>query len=104
MNRSLTADTLNTLAVERQSMADSTLDDVRRALDRATELQDDEALSVLRTAREDLKALGNDADVDEERRRELVDRVDQRIREVENRDDYDSGLGAAMNPDEDEAP
>lgn len=96
---------MNILAIKRPTtMTDTTLDDIARQLDRATELEDEEALSVLRTAREDLQALGNDPDTDEDRRTELVTRIEQRLREVENRDAYDSGLGAAMNPDEDEAP
>ncbi|WP_247002969.1 hypothetical protein [Halosolutus gelatinilyticus] len=85
-------------------MTRTTLEDVERSLDRAADLDAEEAVSVLRTAREDLRALGNDPDVDEKRREELEERLRQRIREVENRDAYDSGLGAAMNPDEDDAP
>lgn len=85
-------------------MAELTLEDVERQLDRATELETEDAVSVLRTAREDVQALGNDPDVDEERRKALEDRIEQRIREVKERDAYGSGLGAAMNPDEDEAP
>ncbi|WP_436346004.1 hypothetical protein [Natronorubrum sp. FCH18a] len=85
-------------------MTDTTLEDVERNLNRATDLEEEEALSVLRTTRQDLEDLGTAADVDEERRRELEDRLEQRIREVEERDAYDSGLGASMNPDEDEAP
>ena len=92
------------VAPEAGTMTGTTLEDVERSLDRATDLETEEAVSVLRTARQDLANLGNDPDVDEQRRRELEDRLDQRIREVENRDAYDSGLGAAMNPDEDEAP
>ncbi|WP_440763367.1 hypothetical protein [Natronorubrum sp. DTA7] len=85
-------------------MTDTTLEDVERNLDRATDLEEEEALSVLRTTRQDLADLDTAADVDEERRRELEDRLDQRIRQVQERDAYDSGLGASMNPDEDEAP
>ncbi|MFP8952044.1 hypothetical protein ACLI4Z_03590 [Natrialbaceae archaeon A-arb3/5] len=85
-------------------MTETTLEDVERSLNRATELETDEAVSVLRTAREDLRDLGENPDVDEQRRRELTDRLDQRIREVKNRGAYDSGLGAAMNPDDDDAP
>ncbi|MFC4542554.1 hypothetical protein ACFO5R_11555 [Halosolutus amylolyticus] len=85
-------------------MTRTTLEDVERSLDRATDLETTEAVSVLRTAREDLQALGNDPDVDEERRQALEERLDQRIREVENRDAYDGGLGAAMNPEDDDAP
>lgn len=85
-------------------MPDTTLEDVERSLDRAADLETEEAVSVLRTARQDVEALGNDPDVDEARRRELAERLEQRIREVKESDAYDSGLGAAMNPDEDEAP
>lgn len=85
-------------------MTETTLEDVERSLDRATDLETEDAISVLRTAREDLQALGNDPDVDEQHRKALEERLDQRIREVQNRDAYDGGLGAAMNPDEDDAP
>ncbi|RQG92108.1 hypothetical protein [Natrarchaeobius chitinivorans] len=85
-------------------MTHTTLEDVERSLDRATELETAEAVAVLRSAREDLRDLGTDPDVAEERRRALENRLDQRIREVKNRDAYDSGLGSAMNPDEDDAP
>lgn len=85
-------------------MTETTLEDVERSLDRATELETEEAVSVLRTARQDLEDLGTAADVDEQRRQELEDRLDQRIREVKNRDAYDSGLGSAMNPGDGDAP
>ena len=85
-------------------MTETTLADVERALDRAADLETEEAVSVLRTARQDLQDLGSNADVDEGRRRELEERLEQRIREVKERDAYDSGLGAAMNPAEDDAP
>ncbi|RQG97440.1 hypothetical protein [Natrarchaeobius oligotrophus] len=85
-------------------MTETTLEDVERSLERASELEAEEAVSVLRTAREDLRDLGNDPAVDEARRRALETRLEQRIREVKNRDAYDSGLGAAMNPGEDDAP
>lgn len=85
-------------------MSDPTLEDVERRLDRASDLETDEALSTLQTAREDLRALGADSDVDEQRRQELTDTVDQRIRQIDERDAYDSELGAAMNPDDEDAP
>ncbi|MDS0476747.1 hypothetical protein [Natrinema sp. 1APR25-10V2] len=85
-------------------MTETTLTDVERALDRAADLETEEAVSVLRTARQDLQDLGNDADVDEERRRELETDLEQRIRAVEERDAYDGGLGSSMNPTEDDAP
>lgn len=85
-------------------MTDPTLEDVTRRLETATELETEEAVSVLQAAREDLEVLADDPAADEKRRRELEDRVSQRLREVENRDDYDSGLGAAMNPGDEDAP
>lgn len=97
-------DPFNTPLVEGTHVTDLTLEDVERQLNRATDLETEEAVSVLRTARRDLEALSNDPDVDEGRRQELEERVQQRIREVKERDAYDSGLGAAMNPEEDDAP
>ncbi|PCR90852.1 hypothetical protein [Natrinema ejinorense] len=85
-------------------MTEPTLTDVERALDRAAGLETAEAVSVLRTARQDVRDLANNPDVDEERRQELETRLEQRIREVKERDAYDSGLGSAMNPAEDDAP
>ncbi|MDQ2051109.1 hypothetical protein RBH26_11515 [Natronolimnohabitans sp. A-GB9] len=85
-------------------MTETTLEDVERSLDRATDLETEEAVSVLQTARQDLEDLSTAADVDEQRRRELEDRLEQRIREVKERDAYDSELGAAMNPEEEDAP
>ncbi len=85
-------------------MNDTTLEDIERRLDRATELDREDAVSVLRTARDDVEALGNDPDVDEERRQAIEQRVDQRLREVSDRETYGGRLGAAMNPEEDDAP
>ncbi|NUB89799.1 hypothetical protein HT576_01950 [Haloterrigena sp. SYSU A121-1] len=85
-------------------MTETSLEDVERSLDRAADLETEEAVSVLRTARQDIEDLGSNPDVDETRRRELEERLDQRIREIKERDAYDSGLGAAMNPEDDDAP
>ncbi len=85
-------------------MTEPTLEDVQRRLDRASDLGTEAALSTLRTAREDLRALEADSDVDERRREELADTVEQRIRQVDDRDAYDSELGAAMNPEDEDAP
>lgn len=85
-------------------MTETTLEDVERSLEQATGLESDEAVSELRNARKDLEALASDPDVDQKRRRELAERVDQRIRQVTDRDAYDSELGAAMNPEDDDAP
>lgn len=85
-------------------MTETTLEDVERSLERATDLEDEEASAVLRTARQDLEDLGSDPDVDEDRRQELENRLDQRLRQVDDRDAYDSELGASMNPEDEDAP
>ncbi|TMT87990.1 hypothetical protein E2L06_15085 [Haloterrigena sp. H1] len=85
-------------------MTDPTLATVERALDRAADLETESAVTVLQAAREDVRTLEGEPDVDADRRRELETRLDQRLREVTERDAYDSGLGAAMNPAEDDAP
>ncbi|RZH68393.1 hypothetical protein [Natrinema altunense] len=85
-------------------MTDPTLADVERALDRATDLEAEAAISVLWTARQDVRALSTESDIDEDRRQELETRLEQRLREVSERDAYDGGLGSAMNPTEDDAP
>lgn len=72
-------------------------------LDRATELETDEAVELLRTARSDLDDLDGES-IDDDRRRDLERRLEQRLREVQRRDEYDGGLGSAMNPEDDEAP
>ncbi|OLZ39518.1 hypothetical protein A6E15_00305 [Natrinema saccharevitans] len=85
-------------------MTETTLADIERALDRAAGLETEDAVSVLRTARQDVRNLATDPEVDEDRRTDLEGRVAQRIREVRERDAYDGGLGSAMNPAEDDAP
>lgn len=83
-------------------MADS-LAAIEDDLDRATELETDEAVELLRTARSDLDDLDGES-IDDDRRRDLERRLEQRLREVQRRDEYDGGLGSAMNPEDDEAP
>ncbi|NKE35498.1 hypothetical protein GWG54_06645 [Natronococcus sp. JC468] len=85
-------------------MTDTTLDDVERNLGRVEDLEQEEAISVLQTAKRDLEALSTDADVDEERRQALEDRLSQRLREIEERDAYDGNVGEAMNPEDHDAP
>jgi hypothetical protein len=85
-------------------MTDTTLDDVERNLGRVEDLEQEEAISVLQTAKRDLEAMSADADVDEERRQALEDRLDQRMREIEERDAYDGNVGEAMNPEDHDAP
>lgn len=83
-------------------MADS-LAAIEDDLDRATELETAEAVELLRSARRDLDDLDGES-IDDDRRRDLEHRLEQRLREVQRRDEYDGGLGSAMNPEDDEAP
>jgi len=85
-------------------MTDPTLATVEHALDRAADLETESGVAVLQAARDDVRALAGEPDVDEDHRQELETRLEQRLREVTERDAYDSGLGAAMNPTEDDAP
>ncbi|WP_114578889.1 hypothetical protein [Saliphagus sp. LR7] len=83
---------------------DVDLDSIEADLDRATDLETAEAIEVLREAKGDLETVRGDPAVDTGRREELENRLDQRIREIDERDAYDGGLGASMNPEDDEAP
>ena len=85
-------------------MTEPTLATVERALDRAADLETEDAVAVLQAARDDVRELAGEPDVDADRRQKLATRLEQRLREVTERDAYDSGLGAAMNPTEDDAP
>ncbi|MFC7232271.1 hypothetical protein ACFQMM_14395 [Saliphagus sp. GCM10025308] len=95
-------------------MAEHSPDEIEAALERATDLETDEALTVLEDARRTLTDLDDselqeaDLDVDLEGhtspREALETRIEQRIREIENRGAYDGGLGSAMNPEDDDAP
>ncbi len=86
------------------SDTDTTLDAVESKLDRAKGKERAEALELLRSARDDLEALDEDDAVDDAKIGSLATHVDQRIREVRKRDEYSGGMGAAMNPENDEAP
>ncbi|MCU4974402.1 hypothetical protein OB955_16890 [Halobacteria archaeon AArc-m2/3/4] len=95
-------------------MSDRTLEEIEADLDRATDLETEAAVDLLQSARADLRAgrvrhEGDDEseegdEIDTDRRESLEHRLDQRIREIENRDAYSGGLGSAMNPEDDEAP
>ncbi|WP_207591920.1 hypothetical protein [Halomontanus rarus] len=89
-------------------MQDRTLEEIEADLDRATDLEAEAAVDLLRSARADLRdgriEVEESDDIDDNRREQLEHRLDQRIKEIENRDAYGSGLGSAMNPEDDEAP
>ena len=84
-------------------MTDTSVSEIETALDRVPEADDEEATSLLRTAREDIGRLRRHSDVDEE----ILDRLEQQLerheRTFEHRDEYSGSLGAAMNPDEKDA-
>lgn len=86
-------------------MTDATLAEIESDLERATDLERDAALALLGNARRRLDELADEPAVDDRRREELTRRVEQRLREVRNRDAYGKKrLGAAMNPEDDDAP
>lgn len=86
-------------------VSDSTPEAVEDALERARNLDDEAARAVLERARRDLRACRDDPSVDDERLEALEMRLAQRRREVGERDAYDGGgMGAAMNPEEEDAP
>ena len=79
----------------------TTIDAVESKLDRAKGRDREEALELLRSAKSDLETL----DADDEKVESMATHVNQRIKEVERRDEYSSDdMGAAMNPDDDAAP
>ena len=84
-------------------MPDATLADVEDALEAARDLPQEDAEAVLCEAREDAEALRGREDVVEDELTAIEDRIDQRITQVRERDAYDGELGAAMNPDEEDA-
>lgn len=81
---------------------ESTIDTVESKLERAQKKDEEAALELLRSAESDLDSLDADGD---EKVDSLATRVEQRIREVERRDEYSSErIGAPMDPDGDDAP
>lgn len=86
------------------SDTEPTIDAIESKLDRAKDADRDEALDLLRAARSDLEELDARGSVDDAKVGSLATHVDQRIKEVQERDQYSGGMGAAMNPENDEAP
>lgn len=85
-------------------MADS-LDEIEAALNDAIDITDDErADERLEAAREELRELRETGEVDEERADELETRIDQRLRGIEERENYEvDAMGAARSPDDENA-
>lgn len=95
-------------------MTDRTVDDVESVLARARDADDADALDLLRDAREDVRRLRAESTATDRQDRldDLETRIDQHVAAVRNRDAYDarSGAssdgeqGAAMEPDDENAP
>ncbi len=85
-------------------MADP-LDEIETTLNETTEITDDDrARKRLEAAREELSELREGGDVDTDRAADLDTRIDQRLRAITERDSYEvDSMGAADNPDEDDA-
>ncbi|WP_193569354.1 MULTISPECIES: hypothetical protein [Halostella] len=81
-------------------------DAVRDALDRATEADREEAARLLADASQAVERLRAADDADYDRAETLAAEVDQRLRELSERDAYGGGApeGAAMNPEDEDAP
>ncbi len=90
----------------RSPVTDPDLDAVQSKLERATGVTADEAARLLADAQDDIDDLRGAADVDEDRLDALAAAVSQRLRERSERDAYDGGApdGAAMNPEDEDAP
>lgn len=85
-------------------MADS-LDEIETTLGDAIDTTDDErAHTMLERAREELRELREAGEVDEERADDLETRIDQRLRGIDERENYDvDTMGAARSPDDENA-
>lgn len=84
-------------------MPDDVTTTVEDALARAEALPTDEAVSHLRSAAAALESARERDAIDAETADALANRLSQRIRAIEERDAYDAELGAALNPDEEDA-
>lgn len=113
-------------------MPTHSLESIEAALEDARALDDERAIAILREAHQSVRHLGDEADsadaadrhgaespdqgaddvatIDLENddpaavREALETRLEQRIRAIKQRDAYDGGMGAAMNPEDDDAP
>ncbi|WP_336364459.1 hypothetical protein [Halalkalicoccus salilacus] len=85
-------------------MADS-LDEIEATLSDAIDITDDErAHERLEHAREEIRELRESGEVDGERADDLETRIDQRLRGVDERENYEvDAMGAARSPDDENA-
>ena len=85
-------------------MADPPLEEIESTLERVVDLDTETAIAELTAARQRLEELRGREETDDQWCDELAAQLDQRIREVRNRDAYSGELGASMNPEDDDAP
>lgn len=85
-------------------MADS-LDDIKDQLARAIDIEDnDTARKRLETAREELEELREHDDINGDRAKDLETKIDQRLRMVGERGNYETErIGAASDPTDEDA-
>lgn len=84
------------------SESESTLDEVEEALDELDATDGEPETEELRQARERLEAVSPETKAERERANELEARIDRRLDEQREKGAYDGGMGAALNPEEDE--
>ena len=84
-------------------MTDTSVEDVETTLDRIPDADDEEAMALLRRAREDIGRLDQHSEVDEETIERLEDQLERHEEVFEDHEAYGGSLGAAMNPDEEDA-
>lgn len=84
-------------------MTDTSVEDVEATLDRVADADDEEAASLLRAARENVGQLRQRSDLDDETVERLEKQLERHEATFEHREEYSGSLGAAMNPDEEDA-
>lgn len=80
-----------------------TVEDVEEPLDRVPDADDEEAASLLRRAREDLGWLRENSDADEADLERIENQLERREAAFDHQEEYGGSLGAATNPDEEDA-
>lgn len=84
-------------------MTDTSVADVEAKLDRVADADDEEAMALLRRAREDIGRLRAHSAADEETIERLEAQLERHEEAFAHRDEYGGSFGAAMNPDEEDA-
>jgi hypothetical protein len=87
-------------------MSQPSIEDIEAEVERASAVDsEEEEAAGLTAARSDLRRLREEGGADADRLDELEARIDERLRELSREDEYAAdSLGAAMEPDEEDAP